>query len=624
MSHALSALMAHTAQAVAPDTDGQLLRRFVRTGDEAAFAELVRRLGPLVLGVCRRIAPDAHTAEDAFQAAFLVLARRAAVVRPAEAVRGWLYGVAVRCAQEARTVSARRRAREVPVPNVPEQPAEPNERADADVLHALDEEMTLLPEHLRAAVVLCEIEGLSRKEAAGRLRTSEGTLSSRLAKARKLLAHRLRQRGITLSSAGLSAALGATAQARVPTDLTARALTAALFPALRPAGAITLSTRVLKTMLVQKLKTVVPLVALALGAFACAALAATQEPPGSQPRIVPATRPDSPAVKVAPKPLLKGPNKLLYWTDGKLVLSNPDGKNTKEFALKERFLPSVQLSPDGKTIAYRHPPQRTAKLSDLLTKSEPLKLHLHVRALNDTGSGTDLGVECDSFVWSPDGTEIACSSVDDEPGRQPQATSLVVRVESKEKTELKLPPGHVITSWAPDGRFVTMRLTRTDPSDAKARLYLVNRDGSKHKALAPDTNATMGRMSPDGTRVLCVLLKSAKETTAEKKKRQEAGAELPPPERALAILDIASGKVTKVANVPPNGEVQEHGLVWSPDGKRIAYTWRQKHEGGRQEATNKETEWRLIVCDADGTNVTTVASQKTQGELLTLFSLDWR
>ncbi|MDY3555743.1 sigma-70 family RNA polymerase sigma factor [Gemmata sp. JC717] len=628
MSHALSALMAQTARAVAPDTDGQLLKRFVRTGDEAAFAELVRRLGPLVLGVCRRIVPDAHTAEDAFQAAFLVLARRAADVRPVEAVRGWLYGVAVRCAKEARAVNARRRAREVPVPNVPEQPAEPDERADADVLHALDEEMTQLPEHLRTAVVLCELEGLSRKEAAGRLGLSEGTLSSRLAKARKLLAHRLRERGVTLSAAGLSAALSATAQARVPADLTAQALAAALFPALGPVSVVTLSTRVLKAMLVQKLKTVLPLAALALAALACVGLAATQEPPALQPKTALAPRAAQPAPKVAPRPLPKGPDELLYWNEGKLVLTTPDGKATKTIGFEgvELHQRGGQLSPDGKTLAYLASPKlkkNEVNLGEFKATTRPQYPQLHVRALDDRGPGTSLGTACESFVWSPDGTEIACSTLSDKPGQQPVATTVIVNVKSKEKSPLKLPANHAVTDWAPDGRLLTTSFSGTDAPSAKARLHLMNRDGTEHKALAPDTNAMMGQISPDGARVLCVLLTFATETAAEKKAREDKGERFPEPQSELAVLDIAAGTFTKVRDVPANADI--FGYCWAPTGKQIAYTWRQKHEGKPEDIAGKETESRLIVCDPDGQNAKTVASAKETGQWhITLSGVHWR
>jgi RNA polymerase sigma factor (sigma-70 family) len=231
--------------------DAELLRAFVRTRDEDAFTELVRRLGPMVLAVCRRVSGNHHLAEDSFQAAFLVLARRASDVRP-ELVRGWLYGVAVRSAREARTVSARRLARETPVPAVPDRADEPADQPDADALRILDEEIANLPEHLRAALLLCELEGVSRKRASQRLGIPEGTLSSRLAKARKLLAERLRKRGVCAPAAGL----GVLAYAALAPRLVAR--TSALLDATAPlpAAVATISHRVLRTMLLNKLQTV--------------------------------------------------------------------------------------------------------------------------------------------------------------------------------------------------------------------------------------------------------------------------------------------------------------------------------------------------------------------------------
>src|SRR5262245_49009211 len=168
---ALSAAVATAARSagappLADVTDGELLRSYARTRAEAPFADLVHRLGPMVLGICRRVSGDRHIADDAFQAAFAVLARRAGDVRPPEAVRGWLYGVAVRTAREARSVSARRLAREVPMPTIPDRAQEPVPERDVDALTILDEELAELPEHLRAAVVLCELDGVSRKDAA--------------------------------------------------------------------------------------------------------------------------------------------------------------------------------------------------------------------------------------------------------------------------------------------------------------------------------------------------------------------------------------------------------------------------------------------------------------------------
>src|SRR5262249_10209301 len=144
------------------------------------------------------------------------------------AVRGWLYGVAVRVAREARTVSARRRARETPVASVPDRPAEAFDSPDPDALRVLDEEIAALSEHLRAAVVMCELDGVGPAAAAERLGIPEGTLSSGLAKARKVLADRLRRRGVVLPAAGLSVILTRSASAAVPPGLTQRAVAVAV------------------------------------------------------------------------------------------------------------------------------------------------------------------------------------------------------------------------------------------------------------------------------------------------------------------------------------------------------------------------------------------------------------
>jgi RNA polymerase sigma factor (sigma-70 family) len=174
------------------EPDAELVRRFAADRDGAAFAALVRRHGPMVFGVCRRALGDHHLAEDAFQAVFVVLARKAAAVRPPGAVGGWLYGVARRAAAEAR--ARRRRQREAFPGDLPDRPApaaEPDDTAEA-VGRAID----ALPDHLRAAVLLCEVEGVGRAAAARRLGIPAGTLSSRLASARKRLAARLGGRGL--------------------------------------------------------------------------------------------------------------------------------------------------------------------------------------------------------------------------------------------------------------------------------------------------------------------------------------------------------------------------------------------------------------------------------------------
>ncbi len=233
-------------------TDGQLLDCFIRSRDDTAFATLLRRHGPMVLGVCRRIAGNVHDADDAFQAAFLVLVRKARSVVPREQVGNWLYGVAYHTALKARTAADRRRGKEKQVTVMP-QPESPAKATEPDLLAHLDREVQRLPDRYRLPVVLCELEGRSRKEVAAQLGLPEGTLSSRLAQARKLLARRLGAHGPTLGAAGATVAVSA---ALFQATVEAATLTAAGQGTADVVSAnITLLTEgVLKTMYLAKLK----------------------------------------------------------------------------------------------------------------------------------------------------------------------------------------------------------------------------------------------------------------------------------------------------------------------------------------------------------------------------------
>src|SRR5262249_27234943 len=154
----------------------QLLEGYVRGREEAAFAALVRRHGPMVWGVCRRVLHSHQDAEDAFQATFLVLVRKAASVVPREMVANWLYGVARQTALKARATTARRRAREKQVTAMPEPPLEQQALWD-DLQPLLDQELGRLPDKYRAVIVLCDLEGKTRKEAARHFRLPEGTVA---------------------------------------------------------------------------------------------------------------------------------------------------------------------------------------------------------------------------------------------------------------------------------------------------------------------------------------------------------------------------------------------------------------------------------------------------------------
>jgi len=252
-------------------TDAQLLGRFVQQHDERAFEALLRRHGPMVLGVCRRLLGDHHAAEDAFQVTFLVLARKAATVVPRQLVANWLHGVACHVAMKARAMSLKRHSREKQVANMPEPAAAPHKHWD-EARQLLDEELSRLPEKYRIPLVLCELEGKTYKEAARQLSWPEGTVAGRLSRGRALLADRLRRRGVQLSGGVLAAILSQQAVAGVPAALVGSTMEATrlMLAGKAAAGAIstgvaTLTKGVLQSMLFNKLKTMaVILLAVAL------------------------------------------------------------------------------------------------------------------------------------------------------------------------------------------------------------------------------------------------------------------------------------------------------------------------------------------------------------------------
>jgi RNA polymerase sigma factor (sigma-70 family) len=278
---AFELLLQQLRKVVRPEgpTDGHLLGRFL-AGEGGAFEALVLRHGPMVYGVCRRLLGNTHDAEDAFQAAFLVLARKAPSVTPREAIGNWLFGVARRTALEARARNARRRAREQQVEAMPD-PAVAPEEPTRDLREALDGELHRLPDKYRLPVILCELEGRGRKEVARQLGLAEGTLSSRLATARKMLAKRMAR----FSSVAIAAALGQSALAGVPPVLVTSTVKAA--GGAGSTAAVALAQGVMKAMFLTKLRTASWAVGLALavnvGAVGLTFRAVNAQPPAAQP-----------------------------------------------------------------------------------------------------------------------------------------------------------------------------------------------------------------------------------------------------------------------------------------------------------------------------------------------------
>jgi RNA polymerase sigma factor (sigma-70 family) len=308
-------------------TDGQLLECFISRRDEAAFEALVRRHASMVFGVCRRILHSFEDAEDAFQATFLVLVRRAASIGQRELLGNWLYGVAYRTALDARKATSRRRTRERQVNPMPE--PETASRADAghDLRPLLDQELNRLPNKYRVPVILCDLEGRTRRDVARQLGIPVGTLSGQLTSARRLLARRLARRGVSLAGGALGAAVwqGA-ASASVPAPLVASTLKAvssvaagcAATPAVS-AKAAALAEGVVRAMFLTKLR-IVTAVLLLLGIVAGAGLLAHQ----------PAQLPAAPSSAKAPANKadteVPKPKVLKLGSRGRRVVWSPDGK----------------------------------------------------------------------------------------------------------------------------------------------------------------------------------------------------------------------------------------------------------------------------------------------------------
>jgi RNA polymerase sigma factor (sigma-70 family) len=369
-----------------------LLERFVHQHDESAFAELVQRHGPMVLGVCRRILQNAADADDAFQVTFLTLACKARSLRDGQALASWLYRVAAHTALRARANAARRRRleRQALVPPDPDPAAAAAWRELGPVL---DEELSRLPEKCRAPLVLCCLEGKTNEEAARALGWPTGSISKRLARGRELLRRRLARRGFVPSAGALAALLSEAASAAVPGPLAQATVRAALLTGTGRTAAGGLSASVagllrqnLQAMLLKRLKFSV-MVFLALGVLGmAAALGLRETPPRPEaPPELPHARGDRFGDALPPDAVARigtvrlrhggGVAALVLTSDGKKVVSvgwqgmpplaanaDPDarvwdgatGKEIRRFPLRGLAgtpLGEWALSPDGKVLA---------------------------------------------------------------------------------------------------------------------------------------------------------------------------------------------------------------------------------------------------------------------------------
>jgi RNA polymerase sigma factor (sigma-70 family) len=533
-------------------TDRELLERFAARRDEAAFAALLRRHGPMVRGVCRRVLRLEQDVEDAFQATFLVLARKARALRWESAVGPWLYQVAYRVARKARTAAARRLARERRAPDRP--PDESMSAADWRELRAvLDEEVNRLPSKYRVPLVLCYLDGKTNQEAAGELGWTKGTVSGRLARARELLRSRLARRGLNSSSAALAASLarqslspGLPASVARATVEAAVRVAAGPGPGTVPDPVASLVRGALRELFWARLRNaaavflVVAVLGPAAGALGHRALSA---PPvaAKKEEVGPAARAEQPPAAGkearAPQPAAKGdePRPAALW------------REQPSLQVCTGMIHSLALSPDGKWLVSSGSPRigegivdlyEDAILWDTFTGKKQATLARLAR-MKEWG-------QAPSIVFAPDGKALALIGED-----------LLLWDVATRKVRSTLRTGDVLHTrggvcpvvnaepicFSGDGKTIAAR-----GSDGKVRVYDV--DTGKRQATL-QASACMA-LSPDGKALIAV---------------RGLGGDPALAELTVTVWEVATGKVQKTHRFK-GGDVR--GLALAPDGKALA------------------------------------------------------
>ena len=601
----LSAAVSRVQSVAAPSPDAVLVSAFAE-GDSEAFAEIVRRHGSMVLGVCRKITRHAHDAEDAAQAAFLVLARRAGSIRAA-GLASWLFGVAVNTAREARRRSARHRPGAA-VPDVGRCDPDP----DFDTRAVIAEELARLPDRYRELLVRCDLEGEAQAAVARRVGLPVGTVYSRLSTARTLLAGRLARRGI-------AAGLGLLAFPRA----------AFAFPDSPSKNVTELTEKVMRTGSRWKW---------AIGAVLAAGVALSAA--------------ERPTVEPAPEPREADASKLVTLHAGHIRFLSPGGTLLKRVTaadakkagadvpsmtltvgltpgkgfttdVKETFAPHGRVSPDGRV------PLATRQGLYLMTpggKAEPMT------AAN--GQPFYIGIDVTEIppvvAWSPDGKKAVVQG-NDGGGYFDRKVygQAILDLAAGTMTPTNLPKDHRVLDWSADGKwFLTIResqkwgFTNGWQIDSRA-VCKVSPDGRQVKQLSDGTCVVLeAAISPDGNSVAYMdyrwVLTGKKDAEGE-----------PIGYGGFALIrhDISSGRRQVLASEEggPRADGKTYhampgGVRWSPDGARVAFGHDFSVVGG-------VSEWRLKTVAADGTDPKTVTTtdRKADGERWKPYQLiDWR
>ena len=574
-------------------TDGQLLERFVAGRDEAAeagFAALVERHGPMVLRVCRQILGDAHDAEDAFQATFLVLARRAASVRKRDSVASWLFGIAQRLAMRSRADAARRRAHERRRAELMATTAESpgNYQCDRpECWPELHEEVARLPEKYRESVVLCYLEGLTTAAAARRLGCAQGTVLSRLSRARERLRRRLTRRGLAQPAGLLLAGLSPdAATAVVPAALAHSVVQAAMRVAAgtTAAGAVSASVAALTEgaltmMFLARLKGFVGVV-LAAGVLTVGMAMVVHRTAGARPQDPPASE----SVTAAPLvPRAGDPSRTKGGPAAEIIVRAADLSRVGE---DDRFMSMAAIDPTTATwrTIYKgydvgpgpvSPDGRYVVYSSVGRTPDPEQVGIWVYDMTGETRPRRIFERKGVPFWVNDGRQVIIGAPVGAGYRKFETWR--VNADGTGRTKLPIPETDLVLDCSRDGTWLATRTIGGEPRH-RGRLTLVHPDGTGARHLTEgspnDDLFSIFKISPDGRSVAYVEVKTVGEVRSSR----------------LFVVDI-EGRQRREIPIPFEPDTAA-GVSWSPDGSRLALN----------SMSGRTKEGSICLVDRDGSN----------------------